>query len=1052
MFNIFRLLLITAIFMAAPQLRSEVVTADFNNGLPDGWKMVGNLYNDSDRARSGKGIYTSSKQDKANYILTTEIEGDIAFYGRSYNTRGYGYITFYTVNDDETLGDKIKEFRTDNVSSGKVNFQKFTYTLDVPRRIGINLYWSCIDDFTYTPVLTVAEPQLSVNDFASGSSYDFGGSPVSAGTTHTFTLVNKGGSTLSISEINVTGGFSITQGADIAAIESKASAEVTVATPANDATGVLTIVSNDPSSPYTINLSSIYRAPAPIMEIDTDAVDFGMVTAVTSREIKISNSGDAPLSATLTTDSDLFAVSPSQISVSPGESTLVTVTYNYNPEVFGNHSGMLSITPNVGDKVQIPLSAKVRNPNGWFEDFSGNALPDGWEAGNSWSFDTGVAKAAYSYSDRDSRLITPSLKVSEGDEMTFEYKATASFVDIKIMVSRNGGDFTTLSTISLNSKMPEFETYTISGLQPGSYRFCFINDDYELDNFDGFCLDMNAPKMEVTPLKDAAFGKVTGKPEPITYTVANNGTGKMTVNISSDNEYFTVTPSTLTDIEKGSPATFTVNFEYDIENPGEQNATITVTPDYNADAAVKFSASAIAKNPNIWEEDFEEGAIPSDWENEGLWSVSTPYGTGSNGSRMATIRSSQPKYLVTPRLKASKGDKLSFYIGMQYDDEPLKIEYSSDKESWQAINPAADSYIQSADIVFEAPADGFYYLRFTGTYAMLDNFIGFRNAPKTHDIRLDSYDIPTRGHQFAPYTASVTLTETYGNPEQVTARMLVNDEEVVSADTETILPNESATITLTYTPTEAVEDAEVRIIVEYADESLTAEVSGYSVAAAPVFDENEIPVIEKGELPAVVIRYNAEDGWNTITMPFALTEETLQTIFGEKYEIFELSSFENGMLEFKVPELYVAGRPYLVYAYSAPAHDDIILNDVNIEAEEQSEVKCDGVSFKGYYEPSMPENMDNAFIIDSDYKTPKLSAASSDYFKKGFRGYLHIDNPDFVTALKLGNNIVTAVSELIENEIDNILETTVYDLNGIKVLAPAKKGIYIVNGKKRILN
>lgn len=1039
-----RILPVVAMLAVGGHMRAETMTATFDAGLPEGWTMVGSLYNDSDRARSGKGIYTSSKSDKANYILTTEIEGDIEFYGRSYNTKGYGYITLYTVNDDNTPGDKIYEFRTDNVTSGKVNFQKFTYTIDVPRRVAIDLYWSCIDDFTYTPAEISAGASLTVSDHAPGSTYDFGGQPVGAGTTYSFTLLNKGGADLTISSIDITGGYAITEGGDITTLAAKESATLTVATPAADASGTLSITSDDPDSPYIINLTSIYKEPRPEMTVDTDAIDFGKVTDIATREITVGNTGDAPLTATLGCDSDIFSVSPASVTVAPGESAAVTVTYNYDASVYGLHTATLTVTPDAGETASIALSAKVHNPAAWAEDFSAGTLPDDWEAGSCWSIEDGVARAYYSYSDRNSCLTTPPLTVTAGDELTFMYRATAGYVTIKIMASRDGGEFSTLASISADRAMSSFEPYTIRGLEPGTYRFCFVNDDYELDDFEGFMPDMNAPKMEVSPLADADFGKVYASPEAITYTVANNGTGSMTVDITSDSRYFTVTPSTLTDIVKGEPQTFTVSFGYDIEALGDKNGMITVTPTYNADAAVSFAAHAVAKNPDIWEEDFEAGAIPADWDNQGEWSVSTPYVSGSNGSRMAAIRSFYPMTLTTPRLKATEGAELRFYIGMQYDDEPLTIEYSADKTVWTPIESGVASYTRSADITFRAPATGYYYIRFTGTYAMLDNFEGFRLSPKTHDLALTAHEIPAQGWQYATYTATATVTETYGNAEMASATLIVNGE-AVATDVRDIAPEGSATFTLSFTPQEPMTDAAAQIEISYADEvSVTAPVV-LTVTPAPVLDESEAPDLEAGPLPAIVVRYNAVAGWNTIAMPFALTDALLADIFGNNFEIFELSRFADETIEFDIPSSYIAGHPYVVYAPDVPAHGDIILTDIDIEAPMADIVERDGVIFTAFYAPGAPSDMSDVYLFNTG--ETGLHAGTEAEFGKGFRCYLSLrDATDGIPALKLGK--YTGIAPVTRAQDGS---QVIYNLGGQRVTGYVQPGIYIVNGRRTIL-
>lgn len=1039
-----RLMLIVSALSACFGMKAEAITATFDAGLPEGWSTVGTIYNDSDRARSGKGLYSYAKSEKTNYILTSEMEGDIEFYGRSYNTRGYGYITFYSVNNDNTLGEKLIEFRTDNVSSAPVNFQKFNYTLQVPQRIAIDLYWACIDDFTFTPAATIAGASLQIADYPSGSTFNFGGVPVSAGTTASFTMINRGDSELQVESISVTGGYTIEEGASISTIAPKESATIVIATPAADASGVLTILSYDSESPYTLNLSSLYKAPSPLMSVDITEVNFGKVEEVTSRQITISNTGVAELVASVNVAGDYFSVNPATVTVAPGESEVVNVVFNYNSENYGFHTATLTITPNAGEPVSIPLSAKVPNPAVWTEDFNSNALPAGWDADSRWSFVDGVARAVYNYSDRNSCLTTPSLTVETGDELTFKYRATGNYVTIKILVSKDGGDFTTLISISAPSIMSNFVPYTISGMAPGKYRFRFVNDDYDLDDFEGFALDMNAPNMVVSPLSTAEFGKVTERPEGITYTVYNNGTGALSVNIASNSEYFTVTPSELSDIVKDEPQTFTVNFEYSPENTGEKSGIITIVPTYSEESFVTITAHAIARNPNLWEEDFEEGVMPAEWENEGEWSVTTPTVSGSNGTKMASIRSYYAKSLITPRLLASQGEVLRFYVGMQYDDEPLTIEYSSDKKNWTPIDAAKSGYTASANLEFTAPADGYYYLRFTGTYAMLDNFEGFKFAPKLHDIVINGEDIPADGVRYAPYSASVTLKEKRGNHEAVTAKLLVSGVEVAEESFE-MQPSGTTTVTLSFTPQECLEAVPVQIVVDYDEYELTTDEVLLTITDAPVLDEDVAPELQEGIYPALVLRYSGVSGWNSIALPFELTDEVLSAIFGVNYEVFELNRLFDGTIELKAPEFYEAGCPYVVYAPYCSEARDIILNNIDIEQISCEPVEREGVRFVPYYSATVPTDMSNIYCVDSD--RPGLHRATAADFAKGLRGYFSLVEPmDSVPSIKLGDYVGVNSSEYDANG-----ETIIFNLNGQRLSAPGRNGVYIINGKKVIL-
>lgn len=305
---------------------------------------------------------------------------------------------------------------------------------------------------------------------------------------------------LTITSIAVSGDFEITDGSDITSIASMGSASVTVATPDKDASGALTIVSNDENSPYVISLTSTYKVPAPIIALDPSEVSFGKVTENASQVITVSNSGEAELVGTITSDNTDFTVSPSEINVPVGETGEFTVTYNYDVEAYGAHTATITVTPTVGEAATLAVSAKVADPNLWSEDFQGEGLPEGWEVGSSnWTFADGVARGTYgSYSTGYKYfLTTPTLEVAEGESLEFQYRGTANYTDIRIQMSKDGGEFETFKTISCDN-MPEFETYVIEGLEPGQYQFRFANDNYELDNFEGFKLATLEHDMAIT--------------------------------------------------------------------------------------------------------------------------------------------------------------------------------------------------------------------------------------------------------------------------------------------------------------------------------------------------------------------------------------------------------------------------------------------------------------------------------------------------------------------------------------------------------------------------
>ena len=79
--------------MAASAADSK--TADFNSGLPTGWELKGDAQCADDRARSGKGVFSWSKSDTENYLVTEAVEGTFKFYARAYNKNTASQIIVY---------------------------------------------------------------------------------------------------------------------------------------------------------------------------------------------------------------------------------------------------------------------------------------------------------------------------------------------------------------------------------------------------------------------------------------------------------------------------------------------------------------------------------------------------------------------------------------------------------------------------------------------------------------------------------------------------------------------------------------------------------------------------------------------------------------------------------------------------------------------------------------------------------------------------------------------------------------------------------------------
>ena len=227
---------------------------------------------------------------------------------------------------------------------------------------------------------------------------------------------------------------------------------------------------------------------------------FGKVTENTTHTYTVKNTGTATLNVAIASDNTEFTVEPAALEVAAGAEVTFNVTFNYNAENVGARNANITLTPadTYNTALTFTATANVADPNVWSEDFEANVIPEGWESTNeSWSVSDGVAHGKYAYGSTY-YLTTPSLEVNTGETLTFQYMATANYVSVKIQMSKDGADFTDYKTISGLNKMSEFATYTIEGLEAGTYQFRFANDDYDLDNFEGFKLATLAHNVAIT--------------------------------------------------------------------------------------------------------------------------------------------------------------------------------------------------------------------------------------------------------------------------------------------------------------------------------------------------------------------------------------------------------------------------------------------------------------------------------------------------------------------------------------------------------------------------
>lgn len=778
-----------------------------------------------------------------------------------------------------------------------------------------------------------------------------------------------------------------------------------------------------------------------------ESLDFGIVDATATKTFTIANTGRAELTGiSVASSGETFTIAGAPSTLAAGESAEVSI--NMSAAATGVFSSTITVSAEGQESVTFDVTGIVLPEGLSVIDFNDNKLPNGWEltSSNKWSFSDGKA-----YATSVADMVTSELELSQGDMIVIKASSYDNYDNNYLTISGSADGGATWTAYSKKfvsrSQIPygSYATLVINDVPATVNKLKFTGYYVRVDEIDGLTFNQNAPVMSLDNTT-AAFGTVKAQPEDKLFTVTNSGTGTLSVAIASDSEDFTVAPATLEDIAAGESKTFTVHFNF-AEPWGEKTANITVTPSYDPTAAVTIAASATSKDPNVWEEDFEAG-IPSEWTNSG-WTISRKWSEESSVNH-AYSGSSNSNTLVTPRLFATEGAVLEFEVIDAEENYPLTVEYSSDMQNWTEYGKITES----GTATFTAPAEGAYYLRFSGRYIYLDNFSGFKLDLLAADAAISASTLPATGNQFVAYNASVTV-ENKGTEAQVAvAKLLVNGEEKDSQEAELAVAA-SATIDLSFVPEEAITDGTATIEVTLKDvEDFAAKTveATINIAAAPVIDETAENSFTTGILPVAVLNYTAKNGWNTIGVPFQLTNDILTTIFGEGWKAYELTGYSNNEISFSQTTTFVAGYPYIIYAEAAPQEASFKLENLNIgSATEREDVKS-GLAFRSTFAPIAPGQLTDWWGVTNE---GRIRPAGSGASLKALRGYFYMNAsaPDTnlsearIVYINLDGTVTAISSVKAQLKADG----NTYDLSGRKLTGNLKQGVYIQNGKKIVI-
>lgn len=243
----------------------------------------------------------------------------------------------------------------------------------------------------------------------------------------------------------------------------------------------------------------------------------------------------------------------------------------------------------------------------------------------------------------------------------------------------------------------------------------------------------------------------------------------------------------------------------------------------------------------------------------------------------------------------------------------------------------------------------------------------------------------------------------------------------------------------------------------FLDEVMVKEIAAVDVT----LDEERDNVVEAAENANVTLKRTlyADGGWNTLCLPFTLTDAQAKAAFGDDVELRTLESVSGNTLTFASATGITAGVPYLIKVSKVAGDKTYTFTGVTTIAVKEkmdfgSSGKKNNVEFVGIYSPADVSELatagkENALFLGEANKFYKAKAGTT---MKAFRAFFLVPASTDIQALRaVIDGTTTGIDDL---NIDTVkADGRVYNLNGQCVgysLEGLKAGIYIQNGKKVI--
>lgn len=215
------------------------------------------------------------------------------------------------------------------------------------------------------------------------------------------------------------------------------------------------------------------------------------------------------------------------------------------------------------------------------------------------------------------------------------------------------------------------------------------------------------------------------------------------------------------------------------------------------------------------------------------------------------------------------------------------------------------------------------------------------------------------------------------------------------------------------------------------------------------YNEKEANNIEAWEISDITLnRTLVANKWNTLCVPFAISEEEIKANFGEGTLVEKFEAVNGNTVNFADATSIEAGVPYLIKPTVTGTTYTFNGKEVSADAP-KAEGNAD-VTFQGIYSPTDITN-DGTVKAAGVTEDGKVLFVNPDSKTKAFRCFFTIsDNASITPAmLKISiKGVETAINSIVMDN-SNATDNAIYNLQGQRVNGNSlTKGIYIKNGKK----